>query len=68
MTHDEKLKEIKEHPERHRHTFDGLTSCCMIGGALDISIMDAHEGLLGSNGGKKCDVVSGPCACGAWHR
>ena len=24
MTREEKLKEIKEHPERHRHTFDGL--------------------------------------------
>lgn len=22
---------------------------------------------LGINGGTKCDVLTGPCACGAWH-
>jgi hypothetical protein len=22
---------------------------------------------LFSNGGEECDVVDGPCACGAWH-
>jgi len=21
-----------------------------------------------SNGGVECDVIEGPCACGAWHR
>ena len=65
--HKEVLRDIREHPENHRHTFDGLTTCCMINGAIDISIMDAHEGILGQNGGRKCDVTSGPCACGATH-
>jgi hypothetical protein len=70
MTREEKLKEIKEHPERHRHTFDGLQACCFHGGALDLQLMEAHEthASLGTNGGRRCDVTRGPCSCGAWHR
>jgi len=68
MTEEEKAKEIREHPELHQHTFDALTSCCMTKGALSLYLMDAHEGLMGTNGGRGCDVTSGPCACGAWHR
>jgi hypothetical protein len=31
--------------------------------------MEAHEehASHGSNGGRRCDVSSGPCSCGAWH-
>lgn len=25
------------------------------------------EGRFGRNGGRGCDVLSGPCSCGAWH-
>jgi hypothetical protein len=69
MTREEKLKEIKEHPERHRHTFEGLQLCCFHGGALDLQLMDAHEthARTGTNGGRNCDVTSGPCSCGSWH-
>jgi hexokinase len=69
MTRQEKLQEIKEHPERHRHTFEELTSCCMHGDALDLQLMEAHAKYapLGTNGGRRCDVSRGPCACGAWH-
>ena len=62
-----RLEDIKAHPENHRHDFGSLTRCCMVNGVMDLSIMEAHEGLLGSNGGVGCDVTSGPCACGAWH-
>lgn len=64
-----KLKDIKEHPERHRHTFEGLQQCCFVNGALDMRVMDAHSEYvsMGTNGGQRCDVTSGPCACGAWH-
>jgi len=64
-----KLKDIQEHPERHHHDFSGLTSCCMVEGALDLRVQDAHEryASLGTNGGQSCDVTSGPCSCGAWH-
>jgi hypothetical protein len=66
--HDRILKEIKETPDNHRHEdLNALTSCCMINGAIDLAVMQAHEGLCGENGGVKCDVRSGPCACGAWH-
>lgn len=69
MTLDEKLKDIKEHPARHRHTFEELQRCCIHGGALDTQLMDAHEtqASTGTNGGRRCDVTSGPCSCGAWH-
>ena len=64
--HEEVLRDIREHPENHRHTFEALTACCMVNGAIDLSIMDAHEGIVkGIN--RNCDVTTGPCACGGWH-
>lgn len=68
MTREELLAEIRKHPEKHRHDFEGLMRCSMVKGALDIEVMDVHSGITGSNGGTKCDVTDGPCACGAWHR
>lgn len=66
---EEILRDIKEHPERHRHDFDGLQRCCMVEGRAILRIMDAHEGLAGANvgSGRRCDVSRGPCSCGAWH-
>jgi len=36
---------------------------------VDLSIMEAHRKHvdLGTNGGVRCDVTEGPCACGGWH-
>jgi hypothetical protein len=64
------LADIKEHPENHRHGFCELTPCCTVDGVLVLSLMDAHAEFvdLGTNGGTKCDVWTGPCACGAWHK
>lgn len=69
MTREEKLRDIKEHPERHRHDYEGLNACCFHNGALDLGLIDAHSqyARLGTNGGRACDVTSGPCSCGAWH-
>lgn len=69
MTAEERIKDIKEHPDRHRHDFGELQACCFVGGALDLSVMDAHEryASVGTNGGQTCDVTEGPCSCGAWH-
>lgn len=36
-------------------------------GAIDLARMEKLEGRFGSNGGRGCDVLSGPCSCGAWH-
>lgn len=36
-------------------------------GAIDTLKMQELEGRFGSNGGVGCDVLSGPCSCGAWH-
>lgn len=37
-------------------------------GGIDPRRLDALEGRYGSNGGRGCDVRSGPCSCGAWHQ
>lgn len=63
-TREERLKDIKTNPSNHRHTFEALQQCCMVGGALSLELMDAHEGIIGR---AECDVVSGPCSCGATH-
>lgn len=69
MDRQEVLEDIRTHPEQHRHTFAELQLCCLVGGALDLSLVDAHSEYidLGTNGGVRCDVISGPCSCGAWH-
>jgi hypothetical protein len=69
MNREEKLKDILEHPDKHFHSFDDLTACCMDQGALDLALMDVHPKIIGSggSGGSTCDVTEGPCACGAWH-
>lgn len=64
-----RLDDIKNNPNSHRHDFEGLQRCCFLNGALDGRLMEAHEthASVGSNGGRSCDVTSGPCSCGAWH-
>ena len=66
---EERIKDIKEHPENHRHAFGDMQACCTKDGVIDMSIMDAHGKYvdLGTNGGVKCDVAEGPCSCGGWH-
>jgi hypothetical protein len=66
---EEKIKDIKENPNDHRHTFAQLQHCCIIDGAIDLSVMDAHSKYvnLGTNGGVRCDTTEGPCSCGGWH-
>lgn len=65
---DARLEDIRTHPERHRHAYEELMACCFVDGAIDCGIMQAHENVdLGENGGVKCDVWEGPCACSAWH-
>lgn len=66
---DKKIKDIKSHPEKHKHSFIELQACCIFEGAIDLFIMDAHSRYidLGSNGGTKCDTTSGPCSCGGYH-
>ena len=36
-------------------------------GAIDLKKLDELEGRFGTNGGKGCDVRSGPCSCGTRH-
>jgi hypothetical protein len=67
---EEKLKDVQDHPERHRHDFDDLHRCCIVDGVIELRLLDAHEryASLGTNGGRRCDTISGPCSCGAWHK
>ncbi len=69
MTKKEKIEDIKKNTKNHRHNFNELQACCMVDGCIDTELMEAHTkyASLGENGGVKCDVVDGPCACGAWH-
>lgn len=70
MTIEERIKDIKTHPERHKHfNLEELTNCCMNGEAINLMLMDLHSQYvdMGTNGGVRCDVREGPCACGAWH-
>lgn len=66
MTAAECMEDIKNHPEKHKHDFISLQMCCTVDGAVDLALMEAHPA-LGWNGGTKCDVSEGPCACGGWH-
>lgn len=68
MTAAQKLDDIKNHPEKHRHYgLNELLRCCTVDNPthIDLRLMDAHDGLLGPS--RRCDVRSGPCSCGAWH-
>jgi hypothetical protein len=61
-------RDIKENPQKHLHNFDALQACCTINGAIDPRLMEAHTSVTRrTNGGRQCDVSSGPCSCGAWH-
>ncbi len=64
-----RLIDIKARPELHRHTFAELQTCCTLGGVVHVGLLDAHAKYAptGNNGGKRCDVIQGACACGAWH-
>lgn len=74
-TRDQVIRDIEEHPELHVHDFSDLMKCSAVFSeelsefVLDASVFDAHSrhGNLGMNGGIRCDVTSGPCACGAYH-
>jgi hypothetical protein len=69
MSVSEKIRDIQEHPERHRHTFEQLHACATIDGVLEMEIIEAHQqyASVGRNGGRNCDTTNGPCNCGAWH-
>ncbi len=45
---------------------DVLRNAITPDGAIDLSKIDSAPA-VGYNGGRKCDVTSGPCSCGAWH-
>jgi hypothetical protein len=64
---EDRRREIINNPEKHKHSYTELIACCAHEGAINSMLMQAHEGYLGSNGGVNCDVVNGPCKCGAWH-
>ncbi|MFA6603838.1 MAG: hypothetical protein WCT10_03255 [Patescibacteria group bacterium] len=67
----QRLREISERPEEHYcHDVAEFNACCMVGGNFDRMLAEAHlarYGNYGRNGGTACDVIEGPCACGAWH-
>jgi hypothetical protein len=68
--YDLKSLDLMFHPERHQHEdLQALKDCCTVDGAIDVRLFDEHSEYvdMGTNGGVRCDVRKGPCACGAWH-
>jgi len=62
MTRQEKLQQIRNHPEQHQHQgLNDLHACCWDDNALDLELIDAHSHYNGH------DVKQGPCSCGAFH-
>ncbi|OGY62486.1 MAG: hypothetical protein A2745_02510 [Candidatus Harrisonbacteria bacterium RIFCSPHIGHO2_01_FULL_44_13] len=63
------LKDIKLHPNKHRHNLNDLIICCTIDGIVIFSLIGVHQEYvdLGVSGGIKCDVIGGLCACRGWH-
>lgn len=51
----EVAEEMRELRERHMDIFGS-------------AIVPLPEGVRYENGGIECDVLYGPCACGAWHK
>lgn len=43
MTKEERLEDIRKHPDKHRHGVEGLPECCLVNGALDITLLEAHQ-------------------------
>jgi len=65
--HDEKLEDIKANPSKHQHSYEALIRCSTNpDGAIDTDVMDAHSATVPQRN-RGCDVLSGPCGCGAWH-
>jgi hypothetical protein len=53
--------------ERRDGSFEGLMRHAATKNGIDLRKLEAQEGRYGTNGGRGCDVSSGPCSCGAWH-
>ncbi|MFH1671535.1 MAG: hypothetical protein ABH889_02050 [Candidatus Portnoybacteria bacterium] len=47
--------------------FNDVVAYAMTPDGIDLRKMEELEGRFGTNGGRGCDVRSGPCSCGAWH-
>lgn len=68
MTLNELRDEILANPTSHRHAYQDLVRCCTTAdGAVSLAHMDAHRAAVPARNPGGCDVMEGPCACGAWH-
>ena len=63
----QRLDEITDYPARHQHSFVDLLACCTVNGVLDLNLLETHKACVPQRNPSKCDVLSGPCSCGAWH-
>lgn len=50
-------------------SFTELTSRAQTESGIDLALIEelGRQGPVRYNGGIRCDVSRGPCACGAWH-
>ncbi len=63
-----RIEDIRLNPSKHLHDFDGLFLCSTIDNAVDSYLVDLHMECFAAVGRPRCDVVDGPCACGAYHK
>jgi hypothetical protein len=66
------LGRLGEEGDKVGSSFEDVVGASMVetkggGVAIDLGKMQEFEGRFGHNGGRGCDVRSGPCSCGAWH-
>lgn len=52
---------------REGGSFESLINYASTKDGIDLRKIESQEGRYGSNGGRGCDVLTGPCSCGAWH-
>ncbi|OHB14706.1 MAG: hypothetical protein A2431_00135 [Candidatus Zambryskibacteria bacterium RIFOXYC1_FULL_39_10] len=49
------------------HDFASVLNFATTREGVDLSKIEELEGRFGYNGSRGCDVLRGPCSCGAWH-
>jgi hypothetical protein len=64
------IDQLRHHPERHVHRFrEELEKCCKVNGQFAPVLLELHYiySKIHNANNDPCDVLEGPCTCGAWH-
>ena len=68
MTLRERIQDILDHPENHRHGIEELEACCTVNGTLDVILIETHAS--NTNPTKvelrRCESIILPNGSNAW--